>query len=174
MLYLAASSVGKNKANFRCGRREAPPSPFVPLASRVVVVQTNPISAGMLPQYSTIPSFQRSSPGSPVQTKPIRRRRPETDAVGGSPQGQPRQTNPISRRRAGGASVLWKRSYGELDMQQTSAKQSQLGLIRFERTFELKRVDMPTYPKVLQGLRIGVRHVHELIVSWVWDSRLHL
>jgi hypothetical protein len=40
---------------------------------------------------------------------------------------------PNLRRRAGGASVLWKRSYGESDMQRASAKQSQLGRsLKFE------------------------------------------
>ncbi len=87
--------------------------------------KTKPISADMSSQYSTIPSFQHSSPGSLVQTKPIWRRRPEMSAAGESPQGQPRQTEPISARAMGGASAFRKRSYGKSYTQQASAKQSQ-------------------------------------------------
>ena len=69
MLCLAALSVQKNKANFRRCRREVPPSAFVPPASPVVVVQTNPIS----PLCRS--GDRRSRKGRSCETKPIWRGR---------------------------------------------------------------------------------------------------
>jgi hypothetical protein len=90
--------------------------------------ETNPISGGPTgPHHSSIPLFQHSRP------LPIVRNKAKLGQAGvsggqdvGTSAGQMRQTNPIGRRAARGASPLWAKSYGELDIQRTSARQSQL------------------------------------------------
>ncbi len=121
----------RNKANSTrlrigdCGLR---------IEGRVPVGRASPPASG--PCWSIVQDKANSGRGragrSPAddkrlcKTKPIWRRRPETGAVGGSPRGELCETNPIPCRWGRGASPLWKRSYGELDMQQASERRTQL------------------------------------------------
>jgi hypothetical protein len=63
-----------------------------------------------------------------------RARSPEEVGRGRPTYEDARQTKPIYSERKHRISALRKRSYGKSYMQQAAAKQSQKGLIRFERT----------------------------------------